>query len=78
MKAHTVVGRGEKSLLGDHGSELVTSREGEVKSKSAKIIARMSKKTKCGYEQLGRGRHEAHLLAFPSVPHRVHACSREG
>ena len=39
MKARTVVGRGEKSLLSDPGAELrLRSREGERERKSAKIL----------------------------------------
>ena len=37
MKARIVVGRGEKSLICDPGSELLLGREKE-KTKSAKII----------------------------------------
>ena len=46
MKARTVVGRGEKSSLGDPGSELrTTGRKGES---SAKIINGMQKNIKEG------------------------------
>ena len=42
MKARTTVGRGMKSLLCDHGSELRLGRENK-NIKSAKIIDGMSK-----------------------------------
>lgn len=41
MKAHTVVKRGEKSLLGDPGSEFQLGRE--KKKKTAQIIEEMNK-----------------------------------
>ena len=43
MKARTVVGRGEKSLLGDPGPELRLGGEKE-KEKSAKLIDGMNKR----------------------------------
>ena len=47
MKARGVVGRGEKSLLRDPGSELrLLSREGEGGRKSAEMVVGMSKKEK--------------------------------
>ena len=43
MKARVVVGRGDESLLSEHG---VTSREGERGIKKAKIINGMSEKNR--------------------------------
>ena len=47
MKVHAVVGRGEKSLLGDPGSEFDNHvRESEEQTKSAKMIVQGRRKKK--------------------------------